>query len=63
MTAAEAAGYWKLIGKLFTTNAASIALARHCGFQEVGVHERHGRLDGDWKDVLVVERLVGVAAK
>ena len=54
--AARDAGYYKLVGKLFTTNAASIALARRCGFREVGVHERHGRLDGEWRDVLVVER-------
>ena len=59
--AAEAAGYWKLIGKLFTTNEATIALARRCGFREVGVHLRHGRLDGEWKDVLLVERLLGEA--
>ena len=54
--AALGAGYHKLVGKLFTTNEASIALARRCGFREVGVHERHGRLDGEWRDVLVVER-------
>lgn len=60
-TAAEAAGYWKLIGKLFTGNEASIGLARRCGFREVGIHERHGRLDGEWKGVLLVERLLGEA--
>jgi L-amino acid N-acyltransferase YncA len=54
--AAEQAGYHKLIGKIFSDNAASIALVRRCGFREVGVHRRHGRLDGEWKDVLVVER-------
>jgi L-amino acid N-acyltransferase YncA len=57
--AAEAAGYWKLQGRLFTSNAASAALARRCGFREVGVYERHGRLDGEWKDLLIVERLLG----
>jgi phosphinothricin acetyltransferase len=54
--AAQDAGYYKLVGKLFTTNEASIALARRCGFRQVGVHKRHGRLDDDWRDVLVVER-------
>ena len=62
-TQAERAGYWKMIGKLFTSNAGSIALARRCGFREVGVHERHARLDGEWKDVLVVERLLGEALR
>ncbi len=60
---AERGGYWKLVGKVFTTNAPSIALSRRCGFREVGVHERHGRLDGEWKDVLVLERLLGDAAQ
>src|SRR5947209_19619546 len=46
--AAEARGYWKLVGKLFATNGASIALARACGFREVGLHRRHGQLDGEW---------------
>jgi phosphinothricin acetyltransferase len=61
-TEAERAGYWKLIGKVFTTNTASVALADRTGFRQVGVHERHGRLDGEWKDLLLVERLLGDAA-
>jgi phosphinothricin acetyltransferase len=60
--AAGAAGYFKLIGKLFTTNSASIALFQGHGWRPVGVHHRHGRLDGDWKDVLVVEKLLGDGA-
>jgi L-amino acid N-acyltransferase YncA len=59
---AERHGYYKLIGKLFAANVESIALVRRCGFREVGVHLRHGRLDGEWRDVLVVERLLGEAA-
>jgi len=59
---ADGAAYWKLQGRLFTTNAASLALARRCGFREVGVYERHGRLDGEWKDLLIVERLLSGAS-
>ena len=58
---AERRGYYKLVGKIFTTNEPSIALVRSCGWREVGVHRRHGRLDGEWKDVLVVELLLGEA--
>ena len=58
---AERAGYWKLIGRLFPENEASRALLRSCDFRDVGVHRRHGRLDGEWRDVLVVERLLGQA--
>jgi L-amino acid N-acyltransferase YncA len=56
-------GLHKLVGRLFTTNRASISLVRRCGFQEVGVHRRHAKLDGRWRDVLVVERLLGEAAE
>lgn len=52
-------GLHKLVGKIFTTNTASIALVRACGWRDVGVHVRHGKLDGEWKDVLVVELLLG----
>jgi L-amino acid N-acyltransferase YncA len=48
-------GYWKLVGKLFTANAASAGMVRSCGWREVGMHHRHSRLDGEWRDVLVVE--------
>jgi L-amino acid N-acyltransferase YncA len=56
--AAEDGGFHKLIGKLFTDNVASISLVERCGFDSVGLHRRHGRLDGNWRDVLVVERLL-----
>ncbi|MGH2994256.1 MAG: arsinothricin resistance N-acetyltransferase ArsN1 family A [Solirubrobacterales bacterium] len=59
--AAARNGTYKLVGKIFTTNQASVSLVRACGFREVGVHRRHGRLDGEWHDVMVVERLLGHA--
>jgi L-amino acid N-acyltransferase YncA len=55
---ASGLGYWKLTCKLFPENAASVALVRRCGWREVGLHLRHGRLEGTWRDVLVVERLI-----
>jgi phosphinothricin acetyltransferase len=61
--AAEAAGYHKLTSRVFTTNAASLALHRSAGFTEVGIQRRHGRLDGEWKDTVLVERLLGEAAR
>lgn len=53
-------GFHKLVGKLFTDNAASIRLVERCGFSKVGVHRRHGMLSEEWRDVLVVERLLDV---
>ena len=60
--AAEDAGFYKLTSRVFTTNAASLAVHRAAGFYEVGVQPRHGRLDGEWKDCVLVERLLGEAA-
>ncbi len=51
-------GYWKLVSRVFTSNAASLALCRACGFREVGIYEKHARLDGHWLDVVIVERLI-----
>jgi len=61
LAAAESAGAWKVVGKLFTENRASASLVRTLGFRDVGVHLRHAKLDGVWRDVLVVERLLGAA--
>jgi phosphinothricin acetyltransferase len=55
---AERRGYHKMIGKLFTDNAPSIGLVERCGFSPVGLHRRHGELDGRWRDVLLVERVL-----
>lgn len=59
---AERRGMWKLVGLLFPENAPSRALFAACGFEEVGTFRRHGRLDGVWRDVLILERLLGPAA-
>jgi phosphinothricin acetyltransferase len=40
--------------------AASRALCRTCGFREVGIYEKHGKLDGTWLDVVIVEKLLPV---
>ncbi|MEA2663470.1 MAG: hypothetical protein QOI11_414 [Candidatus Eremiobacteraeota bacterium] len=58
----ERLGFWKLLSRIFTDNAASRALCAELGFREVGVYRRHGRLDGAWKDCAIVERLLGEAA-
>ena len=56
--AAERAGFWKLVSRVFVENAPSRELLRSLGFREVGVYEKHGRLDGTWRDVVIVERLI-----
>ena len=56
--AARERGYWKLVSRIFPFNTGSRALCRACGFREVGIYEKHGRLDGRWCDVVIVERLI-----
>ena len=56
--AAREAGFWKLVSRIFVENTASRSLVAACGFREVGTYEKHGRLDGVWRDVVIVERLI-----
>jgi L-amino acid N-acyltransferase YncA len=56
--AAESAGFWKLVSRIVPNNRASIELALAVGFREVGLYEKHARLDGEWRDVVIVERLI-----
>jgi L-amino acid N-acyltransferase YncA len=56
--AARKAGFWKLLSRVFVENAASRALLRSVGFREVGTYERHAKLDGVWRDVVIVEKLL-----
>ena len=56
--AAQAAGFWKLVSRIFPENIASLMLARRVGFREVGTYVNHAQLDGEWKDVVIVERLL-----
>jgi len=63
LDACERRGFWKLVSKVFPENAASRRLCARHGFTEVGLHRRHARLDGEWRDVVVVERLLGEAAR
>jgi len=57
----ERRGYWKLLSRVFPENEASLALCRSLGFREVGVYRRHGKLDGEWKNVVIVELPLGEA--
>jgi L-amino acid N-acyltransferase YncA len=51
-------GFYKLIGKLFESNEASMRLMERSGFRVVGTHLHHGMLDGEWRDVILVERVL-----
>ena len=56
ITASENGGLWSLQAGIFPENEVSIALHRKHGFRLVGVRERIGQLDGEWRDVALLER-------
>ena len=56
--AVKPAGIWKLVSRVFVENTASRRLLASVGFREVGIYEKHARLDGQWRDVVIVERLI-----
>jgi phosphinothricin acetyltransferase len=51
-------GFWKIVSRIFPENVASLVLHERCGFRVVGVYHRHGKLDGAWRDCVIVERLL-----
>ena len=61
VTESERAGIWTLQAGIFPENEASLALHRSCGFRDVGRRERIGKMNGVWRDVMLLERRSEVA--
>jgi L-amino acid N-acyltransferase YncA len=56
IASSEAHGIWTLYAALLPENEASVRLHEKCGFRRVGTRERIARLDGLWRDTLIMER-------
>ena len=56
VAASEESGLWTLEAGIFPENLASITMHEKCGFERVGLRKRLGRLNGIWRDVLLLER-------
>ena len=54
--ASEQEGIWTLQSGILVENKASLALHERCGFRAVGRRERLGKLNGVWRDVVLLER-------
>ena len=52
----ESNGIWTLAASVFPENAATVRLHEKCGFNIAGTRERIGRLNGRWRDTLLLER-------
>lgn len=56
VTEADAGGLWTLQTSVFPENRASIALHHSAGYRTLAVRPRIGRLDGVWRDTVLLER-------
>lgn len=61
--ASRARGDWKLLSRVFPENKPSLKLLGSLGFREVGTYRRHAMLDGVWRDVVIVEKLIDEGAR
>ncbi|MBN2084587.1 MAG: N-acetyltransferase [Anaerolineales bacterium] len=52
----EAGGFWTLRSGIFPENKASLALHQKFGFRILGTQERIGKMNGRWRDVVLMER-------
>ncbi|WP_336686988.1 N-acetyltransferase family protein [Chryseobacterium bernardetii] len=52
----EANGIWTLQSGMFPENKATIALHKTFGFRMIGYRERIGKLQGVWRDSVLMER-------
>ena len=56
IAASEEAGIWTLEARVLEENEVSIHLCESVGFRIVGVRDRIGLVDGEWKNVVLLER-------
>jgi phosphinothricin acetyltransferase len=56
--ATQTHGYWKILSRVFVENTASRRMLARAGFREVGIYQRHAQLEGNWRDVVIVEKLL-----
>ena len=52
----EAAGIWTIQTGIFPENQVSVRVHERVGFEVVGRRKRLGKLNGEWRDVLLLER-------
>jgi L-amino acid N-acyltransferase YncA len=56
--AARDSGFHTLVSRIFPENLPSLRMVHASGFRNVGIYRRHGQLDGAWRDVVIVEKLL-----
>lgn len=52
----ESHGFWTLQSNIFPENEASIKFHQKNGFRTVGIRKKVGKLNGEWKDLVMLEK-------
>ena len=61
ITGSEKSGIWTLQAVIFPENKASLKIHQKHGFREVGYREKIGKMNGNWRDTILLERRSKVA--
>ena len=59
----EAAGFWTLTAGIFPENQGSLKIHEKAGFKVLGIRERIGKMNGKWRDTVLLERRSSVVGK
>ncbi len=52
----EKRNFWTLQAGIFPENLPSIHLHKKLGFRQIGIREKIGKMNGQWRDVALLER-------
>lgn len=52
----ENSGIWTLQGSVFPENHNSLKMCASCGFRQIGRRKHIAKMDGLWRDTIMVER-------
>lgn len=56
---ARGLGYHHVVVKIWASNQISIRMHERCGFTVVGTQKEIGCVDGEWRDVTIMQRVLG----
>ncbi|MGC4100507.1 N-acetyltransferase family protein [Ferruginibacter sp.] len=56
ITGSEKNNFWTLQAGIFPENTGSIKVHEDCGFRIIGRREKIGKMNGIWRDTLLLER-------
>jgi len=59
----EADGFWTLTAGIFPENKGSLKIHEKAGFKILGIRERIGKMNGKWRDTVLLERRSEVVGK